>query len=100
MDLIAEHSQRAQTHSRVAREAGTIDAAQRLGFSPKEFGVLNGRSPTWAYRRIYQGDVKVIANAGRILIPRSEVDAFMARATQYNPQAKPRRSEKKNGGDA
>jgi hypothetical protein len=97
---IISGSQRAQTQSRAAHESGTIDLSQRLAFSPKEFAALNGRSPTWGYRRIYHGDVKVIANAGRILIPRSEVDAFLARSAEYNPQAKPSGSEKENGGEA
>jgi hypothetical protein len=88
-------SQRAQTQSRAAREPVSLN--DRLGFSPAEFAALNGKSATWGYRRIYHGDVKVIANAGRILIPRSEVDAFLARADEYNPKPKP---QQKIGGEA
>jgi hypothetical protein len=83
---IADHSQRAQTPSRAAREPVSLN--DRLSFSPAEFAALNGKSATWGYRRIYHGDVKVVADAGRLLIPRSEVAAFFARAAEYNPQPK------------
>jgi hypothetical protein len=91
------HSQRAQTQ-RAARE--TVPLNDRLSFSPGEFAALNGKSCTWGYRRIYNGDVKVIADAGRLLIPRSEVEKFLAKAAQYNPQAKSTTNEKTTGGEA
>ena len=91
MKEIISHSQRAQTQSRAARKPVPLN--DRLGFSPAEFAALNGKSATWGYRRIYYGDVKVIANAGRMLIPRSEVDAFLAQADEYNPKAKARQAE-------
>ena len=80
------HSQRAQTQSRAARDQVSLN--DRLSFSPAEFAALNGKSSTWGYRRIYDGDVKVIADAGRLLIPRSEVEKFLGRAAEYNPQPK------------
>jgi hypothetical protein len=92
------HSQRAQTQSRAAREQ--IEVNDRLSFSPAEFAALNGKSATWGYRRIYQGDVRVISDAGRLLIPRSEVDKFLARAAQYNPQTKATSDAGENGGEA
>jgi regulator of sirC expression with transglutaminase-like and TPR domain len=94
------HSQRAQTQSRAARNqdkakkakqrANRINRAlaecsQRLAFSPFEFGHVLGRSETWAYRQLYAGTVKAISDAGRLLIPRSELDRFLARAAEYNP---------------
>jgi hypothetical protein len=91
------HSQRAQTQSRAAREL--IPLSERLGYSPKEFSEANGKSATWGYRQIYSGKVKVISDCGRILIPRSEVDRFLARAAEYNPQTKPSKAEE-NGGAA
>jgi hypothetical protein len=94
---IISHSQRAQTQSRVAR--AQVPVNDRLGFSPAEFAALNNRSATWGYRRIYCGDVKVIAGAGRLLIPRSEIDRFLARAAEYNPQGKPSTAGE-NGGEA
>src|SRR6266550_8778104 len=97
MTDIAGRGQRAQTQSRAARTQ--IPVNDRLGFSPTEFAALNNKSATWGYRRIYRGDVKVIAGAGRLLIPRSEIDRFFARAAAYNPQAKPSTGGE-NGGQA
>jgi hypothetical protein len=83
MSYEAIRGQRAQTQSRVAREP--IPLVQRAAFSPAEFGALCGRSPTWAYRQIYAARIKPISDCGRLLIPRSEVDSFLARKAQYNP---------------
>jgi hypothetical protein len=76
------HRQRAQTQSRVAREP--IPLSERLGYSPAEFAALFGRSPTWGYRQIYAGRVKPVADCGRIIIPRAEVDSVLARRREYN----------------
>src|SRR5207248_11039052 len=94
-----DKQQRSRAQRRSAREPKAVDLGLlRLAFQPKEFSAACGRSVTWAYRRIYCGDIKVIADAGRLLIPRSEVDRFLARAGQYNPQPKSSRNEKGNGG--
>ncbi len=95
MEENVSHSQRVQTQSRAAREP--IDLDQRFSFSPKEFGQANGRSATWAYRQIYAGRIKAISDCGRLIIPRSEVDRFLARAAEYNPQPKARDAGE-NGG--
>ena len=79
----ADHGQRAQTHSRIAREP--IPLTQRFGYSAAEFAALFGRSPTWAYRQIYAGRVRPIADCGRLLIPHTEVDSILARRREYNP---------------
>jgi hypothetical protein len=92
---IISHSQRVQTQSRAAREQ--IPLNDRLSFSPAEFAALNNKSATWGYRRIYRGDIKVVAGAGRLLIPRSEVDRFLARAAEYNPQRKAKAGDEKGG---
>jgi len=84
MTDIAGRGQRAQTQSRAAREP--IPLSERLGYSPAEFGGLFGRSATWGYRQIYAGRVKPISDCGRILVPRSEVDSFLARRGEYNPK--------------
>ena len=98
------HSQRAQTQSRTARKQNKAkrradrikralaECSQRLAFSPFEFGHVLGRSETWAYRQLYAGTVKAISDAGRLLIPRIELDRFLARAAEYNPEQ--RKSEK------
>ena len=83
MNYDAVRGQRAQTHSRVAREP--IPLGERAAFSPAEFAALCGRSPTWGYRQIYAGRIKPIGDCGRLLIPRSEVDSFLARKVEYNP---------------
>ena len=74
------------TQSRPAREP--IPLNERLGYSPAEFGSLFGRSATWGYRQIYAGRVRPISDCGRILVPRSEVDSFLARRAEYNPKPK------------
>jgi hypothetical protein len=97
---IISHSQGAQTQSRAARKPQSISLSERLGLSPKEFSEANGKSPTWGYRQIYSGKVKVISDCGRMLIPRSEVDRFLARAAEYNPQSKTKSGAAENGGEA
>jgi hypothetical protein len=86
MTDIADHGQREQSQSRAAREP--IPLSERLGYSPAEFGGLFGRSATWGYRQIYAGRVKPISDCGRILVPRSEVNSFLARCGEYNPKPK------------
>jgi hypothetical protein len=83
MNYEAIRGQRVQTQSRVAREL--IPLSERVGYSPAEFAALFGRSPTWGYRQIYAGRVKPIADCGRIIIPRAEVDSVLARRREYNP---------------
>jgi len=85
MNYGAIRGQRAQTQSRAAREP--IPLGERAAFSPAEFGALCGRSPTWAYRQIYAARIKPISNCGRLLIPRSELNSFLSRKTEYNPVA-------------
>src|SRR5262249_41321163 len=78
----------AQTQSRATREP--TDLNQRFSFSPREFAEANGKSATWAYRQIYAGRIKPISDCGRLIIPRSEVERFLARTVEYNPQRKPK----------
>jgi hypothetical protein len=56
-----------------------------FSYPPPNIAALCGRSPTWGYRQIYAGRIKAIADCGRLLIPRSEVDSFLARKAEYNP---------------
>jgi len=82
MQETEKHGQWAQTQpKRVAREPLSLD--NRLGYSPAEFASLFGRSPTWCYRQIYAGRLKPISDCGRLLVPRSEVDPFLARKAEY-----------------
>lgn len=80
---------------RAAREP--IDLNQRLALSPREFGAALGKSATFGYRAIYRGWVKPIADCGRLMIPISEVHRFLARATEYNPQPKPKLQSQSEG---
>jgi hypothetical protein len=57
---------------------------QRLAFTPNQFAQLFGRHQVWAYRLIYARKVKVIADSGRMMIPRAEADRLTKRAAFYN----------------
>src|SRR5213592_2073920 len=83
MQCSISHRQRAQTQSRVAHEP--LPLTERLGYSPAEFAALFGRSPTWGYRQIYAGRVKPVADCGRLVIPRREIESVLARSREYNP---------------
>jgi hypothetical protein len=98
MTDIADHGQRTQTQSRAARKP--IPLSERLGYSPAEFGGLFGRSATWGYRQIYAGRVRPISDCGRILVPRSEVDSFLARRGEYDPKPKPKQQSQREGGQS
>ncbi len=69
----------------------------RLSYSPSEFARACGRHPSWGYRRVYSGDVNVVTNLGRLLIPATEVERLMAEAKPYNPKPKKRKAEKAEG---
>jgi len=60
----------------------------QLALSPAEAAVACGKSPTWAYRKIYSGEFRVISSASRILIPRSEIERYLSGAEKYNPEPK------------
>lgn len=89
MNALKADSQRAQTQKRAARERQVINLNERLALSPREFAATMGKSATFGYRAIYRGWIRPISDAGRLMIPRSEVDRFLARAAEYNPQSKP-----------
>jgi len=52
----------------------------RAGYSLEEFADLFGKSRTWAYRRMYAGDVKVIRGMGTIIVPVSEIERLQSLA--------------------
>jgi hypothetical protein len=60
----------------------------QMALSPAEAAIACSRTPTWAYRRIYDGTFKVISSSGRILIPRSEIERYLGGAEKYNPKPK------------
>jgi hypothetical protein len=55
----------------------------RAAFSPAEFAGLFGRHLSWAYRRIYAGDIRVISPSGSMLIPATEVQRLLDAAHVY-----------------
>jgi hypothetical protein len=92
---LVSRSQRAQTQSRAARESQPISLSERLALSPREFAAALGKSATFAYRQIYAGRIKPISDCGRMMISRSEIDQFLARAAEYNPQRKAKAGDEK-----
>jgi hypothetical protein len=91
------HSQRAQRQSSAAREPQSISLSERLALSPREFAAAVGRSPTFAYRAIYRGWIKPISDGVRMMIPHTEVQRFLGRAAEYNPQKQVTTTEKEGG---
>jgi excisionase family DNA binding protein len=65
-----------------------IDLNQRLALSPREVGAVLGKSATTIYRLIYRGLLKPVANGGRLLISRAELDRYLSTAAEYNPQSR------------
>jgi hypothetical protein len=57
---------------------------QQLAYTPAAFAALLKKHPVWGYRRIYAGDVCVLDYPGRLLIPRGEVEKFLAKVTTYS----------------
>jgi hypothetical protein len=83
-------SRRLARIERIRREL--VDSLNgRLAFSPSEAGVACGRSPTWGYRKVYDGTFRLLDDAdgrNRMLIPRTEIDRFLSRVAKYDPQPK------------
>jgi helix-turn-helix protein len=70
----------------------------QLAFSPTEAALACGKSPTWAYRQIYAGKLRVLnAEDGRLMIPRSEIEHFLSGAEKYSPQPKTKIGREGNG---
>jgi hypothetical protein len=63
---------------------------ERLAYEPGELGKMFGRkSKTWGYRLCYRGLVKTVKIAGRIFIPRSEVEKLIANPVEYSGSLEP-----------
>src|SRR5438093_11708991 len=70
----------------------------QMAFSPAEAGIVCGRSPTWAYRRIYAGKFRLTNDEdGRLQIPRSEIERYLGGAEKYNPAPKAKIGGEGNG---
>jgi len=70
-----------------------IDSTIRSGCSPSEFARSFGRHPSWGYRQVYAGKVKVITALGHLLIPLKEIERVMASAEVYNPKPKSKKKD-------
>ncbi len=64
----------------------------RAGYSLEEFAELFGKSRTWAYRRMYAGDVRVIRGLGAIIVPAAEVDRLQSLAAVAEKRTRRRRA--------
>jgi hypothetical protein len=53
-------------------------------YTPAEFALLLHRHPSFGYRKIYNGEVRVLKHSGRLLIPRHEVEKFLSKTVVYN----------------
>lgn len=70
--------------------------SHQLALTPTEAAIACSRSPTWGYRKIYDGTFRVInAEDGRLLIPRSEIERYLGGASKYNPQPKAKNGDAK-----
>jgi len=101
---IAHHGQPAQTRSRTARKPKRkpivlSELRERLAFSPRESGAVVGKSATYIYRMIYAGKLKPIADCGRLMISRDELQRFLSRGSEYNPQPKAKSIPEENRGE-
>ena len=76
---------RAKFLDRIRDSLGSV--VHQSALSPTETAVAFGRSPTWGYRKIYDGTFKVISSGGRLMIPRAEIERFIARADKYDPKS-------------
>jgi len=70
--------------SKIRDSLGSVK--HQVAFTIPEASLLCGKSPTWGYRRVYAGEWRVTNQDGRLLVPRSELEHFLAGATAYNPQ--------------
>ena len=98
--LPAEDSEKQQRKQRrekfLAGIRGKLESvSHQLALSPAEAAIACGKSPTWAYRKVYSGDFRVISSDGRMLIPRTEIERYLSGAQKYDPEPK---HAKKNGG--
>jgi hypothetical protein len=80
------------THVNDDSGSGDSDAPrfeiERVTLTPKEFAAKFGRSPTWALRLIYAGKIKVLEDFRPRLIPITEVDRFLRKATRFTGNKK------------
>jgi hypothetical protein len=57
-------------------------AVTRAALDPTEFGKVFGKSRSWTYRMIYTGKIRTIQGLGATLIPVSEIDRLLSKASE------------------
>jgi hypothetical protein len=62
-------------------------------YSPAEFAAQHGKHPSWGYRRVYSGAVKVLKDNPRLAIPQAEVDRFDSETIRYERSKKTKRGK-------
>jgi hypothetical protein len=64
-----------------------IPPSQRAAHSLRQFAAMFGREQSWAYRRMYDGDIKVFKGPdGQFMVPHSEVERLLSQATTYTDE--------------
>jgi hypothetical protein len=81
-----------KTQIEAAKPKETI---RRLAYSPAEAGQAIGRHPSWIYRKIYLGELRVSASFGRrAMIPAAELERFVNTLGAYEVRNIGRRAHK------
>jgi hypothetical protein len=98
VEELAKEQRKQRREKQLNRIRDSLESVRhQMAFSPAEAGILHGKSPTWAYRKIYRGEWRVISSGGRISIPRSEILRDLGGAERYNPQPRAKIGGEGNG---
>lgn len=82
----SEFGEKRRTTQRVV-----VPLSERAAYTPSEFAALHGKSPTWGYRQIYAGRVRVITGLGGLMmIPASELKRLQSEAHPLEFRRRPR----------
>jgi hypothetical protein len=72
-------------HPLVASVAANL-APNPLVVPIAEGAALLHRHPSWLYRKIYDGEVRICKHFGRLMVPIAELEKFVGELTNYTPQ--------------
>ena len=85
MQTKANRAKRATATPARSQKKKSIPLHERAALSPTEFAMLFGKHPTWAYRLIYAGKIKVFSPAGGdMLIAHSEIQRIQSAQAVYS----------------
>jgi hypothetical protein len=69
------------------RKTISVPFNERLALSVPEFAACCGHARVWGYRQVYLKRVKVLSLPnGEMMIPRTEVEAYLGQATEFEPK--------------